>query len=146
MAFPAPENLSKSLPFRDADDDLCPDNLSFIKRLAAVGDSYSTPPARPIKPVDQLVLRYKHTQPSRQVQEDTELRILPIGDSITVGFLSDTHGGDGDGCRRQLIPGIVNQRKDAGKHVLAVDFITFDAGMLQDCIHPTNAGYKLMGD
>jgi hypothetical protein len=102
MAFPAPENLSKSLPFRDADDDLCPDNLSFIKRLAAVGDSYSTPPARPIKPVDQLVLRYKHTQPSRQVQEDTELRILPIGDSITVGFLSDTHGGDGDGYRREL--------------------------------------------
>lgn len=47
---------------------------------------------------------------------------------------------------QQLIPAIVKQRKDAGKHVLTVDFTTFETSRLQDCIHPTNDGYKVMGD
>lgn len=47
---------------------------------------------------------------------------------------------------QQLIPGVVKSRKDAGKHVIAVDFTTFKTSDLQDCIHPTNDGYKIMGD
>ncbi|POR33128.1 Lipase 1 [Tolypocladium paradoxum] len=47
---------------------------------------------------------------------------------------------------QQLIPGVVKNRKDAGRQVLAVDFTTFETSNLQDCIHPTNEGYKMMGD
>lgn len=47
---------------------------------------------------------------------------------------------------QKLIPGVVKQRKDRGKHVLAADFSGFDVHMLRDHIHPTNDGYKLMGD
>lgn len=46
---------------------------------------------------------------------------------------------------QQLIPRVVRKRKDDGKHVLAVDFTTIETGNLQDCVHPTNEGYKLMG-
>lgn len=45
------------------------------------------------------VLRYKETEKGEEVAGGTKLRILPVGDSITVGFPSD---GDGDGYRRQL--------------------------------------------
>lgn len=48
------------------------------------------------------VLHYKNTTPGEQVAGGTELRILPVGDSITVGYNSDRNGGDGDGYRRQL--------------------------------------------
>ncbi|OBR04886.1 GDSL-like Lipase/Acylhydrolase [Colletotrichum higginsianum IMI 349063] len=47
---------------------------------------------------------------------------------------------------RSLIPGIVQARQDAKKHVLAVDFSTFPMNALRDGIHPTNPGYRLMGD
>ena len=47
---------------------------------------------------------------------------------------------------QKLIPGVVKGRRDNGKHVFAVDFTSFGTNMLQDCIHPTNDGYKLMGD
>ncbi|KAJ4315846.1 hypothetical protein N0V84_008180 [Fusarium piperis] len=50
---------------------------------------------------------------------------------------------------QQLIPGIVRRRQKKGKHVVAVDFSRWEeAGdnLLQDCIHPTNDGYDLMGD
>lgn len=47
---------------------------------------------------------------------------------------------------QQLIPGVVKVRKDKGQHVLAADFTHFDVRMLRDGIHPTNDGYKLMGD
>jgi hypothetical protein len=47
---------------------------------------------------------------------------------------------------QKLVPGVVRSRHDDGKHVLAVDFTTFKTSDLQDCIHPTNDGYKLMGD
>lgn len=33
-----------------------------------------------------------------------------------------------------------------GKAVLAVDFGTFTDDLLQDCVHPTNHGYDVMGD
>jgi hypothetical protein len=47
---------------------------------------------------------------------------------------------------QKLIPGLVKERKDDGKHVLAADFTTFSTDDLRDCIHPTNDGYKTMGD
>lgn len=47
---------------------------------------------------------------------------------------------------QKLVPGVVQQRKDAGHHVVAVDFTDFGTQRLRDCIHPTNDGYKLMGD
>lgn len=43
-AFPTFGNFAStpsSLIFRDTDDEFYPDDLSFIKKLAAVGDSYS---------------------------------------------------------------------------------------------------------
>ncbi|KAF4990980.1 hypothetical protein FDECE_14187 [Fusarium decemcellulare] len=220
----------------------------------------------PINPSNgKLVLKYKETEAGEAVKKGTKLRILPVGDSITVGFLSNRNGGDGNGYRGQLekdlsgdevafagtessgtmsdgyyaawsgktiqyisdhvgpsleqrpniillaagtndmnpnhgiskegndpkgaagrlgklidkmikecpdatilvamiintcdekqspatkefqklIPGVVKSRKDDGHHVLAVDFTTFKTSDLQDCIHPTNAGYKIMGD
>ncbi|KAF5619593.1 lipolytic G-D-S-L family [Fusarium tjaetaba] len=219
----------------------------------------------PINPSGKIVLKYKETEPGEAVNKGTELRILPVGDSITVGYLSDRKGGDGNGYRGQLkkdlsgdkvvfagtessgtmtdgnyaawsgktiqyisdhvdpslkqrpniillaagtndmnpnhgiskegndpkgaadrlgklidkmvkacpdatilvamiintcdekqspatkefqklVPGVVKSRHDDGKHVLAVDFTTFKTSDLQDCIHPTNDGYKLMGD
>ena len=36
------------------------------------------------------------------IKSETELRILGVGDSITVGFLSERDGGDGNGYRFQL--------------------------------------------
>lgn len=47
---------------------------------------------------------------------------------------------------QSLIPGVVNKRLQAGKHVLAVDMTTFPLSDLSNCINPTNAGYQLVGD
>ncbi|KAK2749084.1 hypothetical protein CKAH01_06581 [Colletotrichum kahawae] len=41
--------------------------------------------------------------PGKAVKPGTELRILPVGDSITVGFLSERDGGDGNGYRLKLL-------------------------------------------
>ncbi|KAF9774187.1 hypothetical protein IL306_007863 [Fusarium sp. DS 682] len=46
----------------------------------------------------------------------------------------------------ESVPGAIKSRHDDGKHVLAVDFTTFKTSDLQDCIHPTNDGYKIMSD
>ncbi|PTB79994.1 carbohydrate esterase family 3 protein [Trichoderma longibrachiatum ATCC 18648] len=43
-----------------------------------------------------------NTAPGKPIKPGTELRILPIGDSITYGFLSDQGGGDGNGYRLRL--------------------------------------------
>ncbi|TLD05009.1 uncharacterized protein PgNI_09260 [Pyricularia grisea] len=48
------------------------------------------------------VMRYRGTAPGKEVKPGTELRILCAGDSITVGFLSDQNGGDGNGYRLKL--------------------------------------------
>lgn len=45
-----------------------------------------------------------------------------------------------------LIPGVVKNHSDAGAHIKAVDFSTFKLDDIRDCIHPTNKGYKIMGD
>ena len=48
------------------------------------------------------VLKYKKTEAGKAVKKGTKLRILPVGDSITVGFPSEQNGGDGNGYRGQL--------------------------------------------
>lgn len=53
-------------------------------------------------PSNPTTLRYKGTKGGKEVKPGTKLRILGVGDSITVGFLSDRNGGDGNGYRRQL--------------------------------------------
>ncbi|TDZ32676.1 hypothetical protein C8035_v011047 [Colletotrichum spinosum] len=47
-------------------------------------------------------LKFKGTKPGRAVKPGVPLRILGVGDSITVGFLSDVDGGDGNGYRLKL--------------------------------------------
>ncbi|KAJ3565378.1 hypothetical protein NPX13_g7525 [Xylaria arbuscula] len=192
----------------------------------------------PLPGVGRSVLEYKETKPGESVKNGTKLRILPVGDSITVVFagtessgtmkngnyaawsgktiqyISDhvgpsleqrpniillaagtndmnsnpaisAEGNDPKGAAdrlgklidkmidecpdativvamiintcnqdqsprtmqfQQLVPGVVKTRRDDGHHVLAADFTTFQTSNLQDCIHPTNDGYKLMGD
>lgn len=56
----------------------------------------------PYFPGDPDVLSYTGVEPGEAVKPGTELRILCVGDSITVGFLSDQDGGDGNGYRLQL--------------------------------------------
>ncbi|EGR48797.1 uncharacterized protein TRIREDRAFT_107488 [Trichoderma reesei QM6a] len=41
---------------------------------------------------------------------------------------------------------MVQQRRDRGQRILAVDFTSFPTSLLRDCIHPTNEGYKKFGD
>jgi hypothetical protein len=48
------------------------------------------------------ILKYKETEPGKPVKEGTKLRILPVGDSITVGYGSERNGGNGNGYRGQL--------------------------------------------
>ncbi|RFN51616.1 hypothetical protein FIE12Z_4090 [Fusarium flagelliforme] len=47
---------------------------------------------------------------------------------------------------RAMIPEVVRKRRQEGKHVVTVDFSTFDLKDLRDCLHPTNEGYSIMGD
>ncbi|KAK1983951.1 GDSL-like Lipase/Acylhydrolase [Colletotrichum cereale] len=48
---------------------------------------------------------------------------------------------------QKLIPGVVEKRRNAGHHVLAVDFASLGDSILRaDCIHPTDAGYRTLGD
>lgn len=45
-----------------------------------------------------------------------------------------------------LIPGVVETRRYAGKHVIAADFTTFQTSWLGDCLHPSREGHKVFGD
>lgn len=47
---------------------------------------------------------------------------------------------------QSLIPGVVKERYDKGQQVLAANFTSFPVSMLRDCIHPTNPGYKVLGN
>jgi lysophospholipase L1-like esterase len=47
---------------------------------------------------------------------------------------------------QDLIPDVVEQRSAAGHHVLVADFASFPMDGLRDCIHPTNDGYRSLGD
>ena len=44
------------------------------------------------------------------------------------------------------IPEVMAQRRAAGAKLLVVDFTTFPVAELRDCIHPTNNGYRILGD
>lgn len=61
-----------------------------------------TQPSCPVGPGIDVVLQYKPMDAGKQVKKDTELRILPVGDSITNGWRSEENGGNGDGYRREL--------------------------------------------
>ena len=47
---------------------------------------------------------------------------------------------------QQLVPGVVDDRLNSGKKVIAADFTEIPMDELRDCVHPTNDGYKLLGD
>ncbi|KAH7006558.1 SGNH hydrolase-type esterase domain-containing protein [Fusarium venenatum] len=49
----------------------------------------------------KYVLKYKKSKGGKEVQGGTKLRILTVGDSITVGFRGSNHNGEG-GYRNQL--------------------------------------------
>ncbi|TLD04146.1 hypothetical protein PgNI_11221 [Pyricularia grisea] len=234
----------------------------IIRNVVTTND---TTPSHDSKQEGRSILRYRGTSPGKAVKSGTDLRILCAGDSITVGYLSNQYGGDGNGYReqlredlskdvvqfagtekagkmtdgyfaawsgktiqyiadhigpslkqqpnvillhagtndmnsnsaistegndpkaaasrlgslvdqmitgspratilvamivntcvqdqsnrtkeyQQLIPGIVKARRDDGHHVLAVDFTDISVESLRDCVHPTNPGYKLLGD
>ncbi|EQB54719.1 GDSL-like Lipase/Acylhydrolase [Colletotrichum gloeosporioides Cg-14] len=55
-------------------------------------------------------LKFKGTKPGQVIKPGTTLRILGVGDSITVGFLSDLDGGDGNGYRMKLRQNLSNDR------------------------------------
>lgn len=230
-----------------------------ITRTQSVGQKQAGNSSTP------LVLEYKKAASYKKVQDGRKLRILLLGDSITVGFLSDENYGDGDGYRRELkkklskntvvfagnvksgtmkggyyaawsgqtiqfisehadealsqrpnlvllmagtndmnpndavskqghdpheatarlgklvdkvllacpdatvivaiipgtcdseqmqntapfqklIPDMVRVRRESGQRVLVGDFSSFGMDLLRDCIHPTNEGYRVMGD
>ncbi|KAJ6440782.1 carbohydrate esterase family 3 [Purpureocillium lavendulum] len=45
-----------------------------------------------------------------------------------------------------LIPDVARTRLEAGHKVLAANLTSFPTAELRDCIHPTNKGYRLLGD
>lgn len=47
-------------------------------------------------------LQFTNVTAGTPVKPDTELRILCVGDSITVGYRSDQDGGDGNGYRLRV--------------------------------------------
>ncbi|KAF4587636.1 carbohydrate esterase family 3 protein [Ophiocordyceps camponoti-floridani] len=47
---------------------------------------------------------------------------------------------------QRQIPDMVRQRSGVGKRVLATNITSFPTDQLRDCIHPTNDGYRLLGD
>lgn len=47
---------------------------------------------------------------------------------------------------RGHIAELAAELRENGSHVLAADFGPFDDTLLSDCIHPTQAGYEILGD
>ncbi|PHH90343.1 hypothetical protein CDD83_3941 [Cordyceps sp. RAO-2017] len=48
---------------------------------------------------------------------------------------------------QRLIPAMVQRRYNDGRHVLTANMTSFPTSELRpDCIHPTNSGYRLLGD
>lgn len=74
---------------------LAPDDLDSIRRA----DTEST------------VLRLRNIRHGKIIKDGIELRILPVGDSISVGFLSDRDGGDGSGYRNQLAKDLSSEKR-----------------------------------
>ncbi len=110
-ATPATDNgdITSSIPSPEA---WAPNSQSLVKRVAgwpltqlmtwrlsAQSGSRTRPDARDNDPATML-LQFRNTPSHKTVGNGTALRILPLGDSITVGLLSDADGGNG--YRRQL--------------------------------------------
>ncbi|OHE91508.1 GDSL-like Lipase/Acylhydrolase [Colletotrichum orchidophilum] len=55
-------------------------------------------------------LKFKGIKPGQGIKPGTTLRILGVGDSITLGFLSDIDGGDGNGYRLKLCQDLSKDR------------------------------------
>lgn len=70
-----------------------PQQLTSLPLMKDNAQAILTPP---------FPLIFKNTPPGKAIKRGTELRILPVGDSITYGFLSDQDGGDGNGYRLRL--------------------------------------------
>lgn len=101
----------------DEDTD-APDLVARQASGASVCPIGSSESEDPEDEIDDLVLQYKATAPGKRVQSGKKLRILTIGDSITVGFKSDEKGGDGNGYRLKL-------RNDlSGKFSLSITFLS----------------------
>ncbi|GKT63407.1 GDSL-like lipase/acylhydrolase [Colletotrichum tofieldiae] len=63
-------------------------------------------------------LSFKNTKPGQAIKPGTSLRVLGVGDSITVGFLSDSDGGDGNGYRLKLRDDLANRVVFAGTETM----------------------------
>lgn len=74
---------------------------------------------------DIHILRHKNVRQGERVQGGQKLRILGVGDSITVGFLSDQDGGDGSGYRQAL-------RDDLSRNQVAFAGTEYMASSLKD--------------
>jgi hypothetical protein len=56
------------------------------------------------------VLQFTNVTAGNPVKPGTELRILCVGDSITVGYRSDQDGGDGNGYRLRLFDDLYSKK------------------------------------
>lgn len=103
-----------------------------------------TPP-----PTDKNVLKYGHSKPGKGVNPGTELRILCAGDSITVGYLSDRNGGDGNGYRLQMRNDLSSEKPlyhslPTQAHIHPGDKVSFagtvSSGTMQDGYYVSETG------
>lgn len=65
------------------------------------------------------MLQFINVTAGTPVKPGTELRILCVGDSITVGYRSDKDGGDGNGYRLRVFDDLYskNERTTAFRHI-----------------------------
>lgn len=47
---------------------------------------------------------------------------------------------------QNVIPMEVATRRAEGKHIMAVNLAAYPVDLMRDCVHPTNEGYRIMGD
>ena len=73
-----------------------PHGLGSIARLLTLSFYFSQAVTQELPPA--IPIRHGNTAPGVAVKTGTKLRILPVGDSITVGWLGD----DLNGYRKQL--------------------------------------------
>jgi hypothetical protein len=73
-----------------------PRGLGGFASLLTLSLSFSQVVTQELPPA--IPVRYGNTAPGVAVRTGTKLRILPVGDSITVGWLGDDH----NGYRKQL--------------------------------------------
>ncbi|KAL5347504.1 hypothetical protein ACLOAV_007816 [Pseudogymnoascus australis] len=77
-----------------------PHSLSTLASLFSLSLYFTQGVAQELPP--GLPLQYASTAPGVAVTNGIKLRILPVGDSITVGWLGDDHNGYGKQLRSDL--------------------------------------------